>query len=61
MSVTDNTQSQDNEEEKPPVADTEGNVKGCASRGMCHDGSMLLHPVVHLHLSDVAGRNKPKP
>lgn len=56
MSGTDNTQLQDNEEEKLPVVDTEGNVKGCASRGTCHDGSMLLHPVVHLHVSDAAGR-----
>lgn len=34
-----------------PVVDGEGWVTGCATRGECHDGkSMLLHPVVHLHV-----------
>ena len=29
---------------------------GSATRGECHDGSKLLHPVVHLHLFDSEGR-----
>ena len=34
-----------------PVVNGEGRVTGCATRGECHNGmSMLLHPVVHLHI-----------
>jgi len=34
-----------------PVVDEEGNEISTAPRSVCHDGkSMLLHPVVHLHL-----------
>lgn len=34
-----------------PVVDLSGNVIGKATRGQCHDSqSMLLHPVVHLHI-----------
>jgi isopentenyldiphosphate isomerase len=34
-----------------PVVDEEGNIIGRALRSVCHDGkSMLLHPVVHLHV-----------
>lgn len=33
-----------------PVVDTEGRVIGSATRGECHSGSMILHPVVHLHV-----------
>lgn len=40
----------DNNEEMFPVVDEEGNIIGAASRGECHGGSMLLHPVVHLHV-----------
>lgn len=39
-----------------PLVDSEGNVTGRATRGHCHDGSKLLHPVVHLHLFDREGR-----
>ncbi len=39
-----------------PVVDEAGNVIGAASRGECHGGSMLLHPVVHLHVFDTEGR-----
>lgn len=46
----------DNSEEIFPVVDEAGNVTGSATRGECHGGSMLLHPVVHLHLFDRAGR-----
>lgn len=33
-----------------PIVDADGNVVGKATRRECHGGSMLLHPVVHLHL-----------
>lgn len=33
-----------------PLVDTQGNVIGSATRRECHSGSMLLHPVVHLHV-----------
>ncbi|MDE6023529.1 MAG: NUDIX domain-containing protein [Muribaculaceae bacterium] len=46
----------DNSEEKFPVVDENGNVIGCATRGECHGGSKLLHPVVHLHVFDKEGR-----
>ncbi len=40
-----------------PVVDSDGRVTGSATRGECHDGkSMLMHPVVHLHILD-PGRN----
>lgn len=39
-----------------PVVDEEGNTIGKALRSTCHDGkSMLLHPVVHLHLFNSKG------
>ena len=46
----------DNNKEIFPIVDEQGNVVGSATRGECHDGSKLLHPVVHLHLFDSAGR-----
>lgn len=46
----------DNSEEKFPIVDKEGNTIGEATRGECHGGSMLLHPVVHLHVYDPHGR-----
>lgn len=45
----------DNKAELFPIVDAEGNTIGCATRGECHDGSKLLHPVVHLHLLNNAG------
>lgn len=33
-----------------PVIKTDGEVVAKASREYCHGGSMLLHPVVHLHI-----------
>ncbi len=43
-------------EEWFPVVDEEGNSIGKALRSVCHDGkSMLLHPVVHLHLFNTRG------
>ena len=38
---------QDNNKEKFPIVDEEGRVIGAATRGECHSGSKLLHPVVH--------------
>lgn len=39
-----------------PIVDDCGNVVGSAMRGECHDGvSMILHPVVHLHIIDHHG------
>ena len=43
-------------EEWFPVVDEDGNTIGKALRSVCHDGkSMLLHPVVHLHLFNTRG------
>jgi isopentenyldiphosphate isomerase len=43
-------------EEWFPVVDDDGNRIGEALRSVCHDGkSMLLHPVVHLHLFNTRG------
>lgn len=47
---------QDNNQELLPLVDEEGHVIGYATRGECHDGSKLLHPVVHLHVFDSQGR-----
>ena len=46
----------DNNQELLPLVDEEGRVIGSATRGQCHDGSKLLHPVVHLHVFDSEGR-----
>ena len=45
----------DDASELLPIVDEAGNVVGSASRGECHSGSMLLHPVVHLHLFNSKG------
>lgn len=45
----------DNCAELFPVVDADGNTIGCATRGECHDGSKLLHPVVHLHVFNNVG------
>ncbi len=43
-------------EEWFPVVDEDGNTTGKALRSVCHDGkSMLLHPVVHLHIFNSRG------
>lgn len=46
----------DNNNEIFPVVDEMGDTTGSATRGECHNGSKLLHPVVHLHLFDSQGR-----
>ena len=38
-----------------PIVDEHGNVIGSATRRDCHGGSMLLHPVVHLHVMRKGG------
>jgi isopentenyldiphosphate isomerase len=45
----------DNEKEILPIVDEDGQIVGAASRGECHGGSMLLHPVVHLHVFNSKG------
>lgn len=45
----------DNNDELFPVVDEDGNIVGTATRGECHGGSKLLHPVVHLHVFDGKG------
>ena len=46
---------QDNNKEIFPIVDKEGNVTGSATRGECHNGSKLLHPVVHMHVFNSRG------
>lgn len=45
----------DNLDEVFPLVDEEGRVTGKATRGECHSGSKLLHPVVHLHIFNSKG------
>ena len=46
---------EENKNEIFPIVDEVGGVIGQASRGHCHDGSKLLHPVVHLHVFNTKG------
>ena len=48
--------NQDNNEELFPVVDEQGNILSSATRGECHNGSKLLHPVVHLHVFNSQGQ-----
>ena len=45
----------DNQNEQFPIVDENGNILGAISRGKAHDGSKVLHPVVHLHLFNSKG------
>ena len=45
----------DNEKELFPIVDEEGNALGSITRGHAHDGSKVLHPVVHLHVFNSKG------
>lgn len=45
----------DNQKEIFPIVDDEGRVVGSATRGECHSGTKLLHPVVHLHVFNSKG------
>ena len=45
----------DNNQEMFPLVDEQGNITGAATRGECHSGSKLLHPVIHLHVFNSQG------
>lgn len=45
----------DNPNELFPLINEEGTIVGQATRGECHNGSRLLHPVVHLHVFNSCG------
>lgn len=47
--------NKDNNQEMFPLVDEQGNLTGAATRGECHNGSKLLHPVVHLHVFNSQG------
>ncbi|MEN9919675.1 MAG: hypothetical protein RL662_2111 [Bacteroidota bacterium] len=44
------------QEEIFPLVDETGKVIGQAARSRCHDGSKLLHPVIHLHVFNTQGQ-----
>lgn len=56
MEKKQQTMMKDNQQERFPIVDEEGTVIGQATRGECHSGTKLLHPVVHLHVFDTQGR-----
>lgn len=45
----------DNQNEQFPIVDEEGNILGAISRGEAHNGTKVLHPVVHLHVFNSKG------
>lgn len=45
----------DNNQEMFPLVDEQGNITGAATRGECHNGSKLLHLVIHLHVFNSKG------
>lgn len=45
----------DNSEELFPVVEPDGKVVGVIRRVDAHNGSKVLHPVVHLHLFNSRG------
>lgn len=45
----------DNNQEIFPIVDEQGNILSAATREECHNGSKLLHPVVHLHVFNSKG------
>ena len=45
----------DNNEEMFPIVAEDLTIIGAATRGYCHNGSMLLHPVVHMHIFNSNG------
>lgn len=45
----------DNKNELFPVVDETGKVVGRTTRGEAHNGSKILHPVVHLHVFNSKG------
>ena len=53
--ATSQPERQDNGEEVLPLVNDRGLTVGKATRRECHNGSKLLHPVVHLHLFNSRG------
>lgn len=45
----------DNEKEILPLVNEYGDVTGSITRGMAHNGSKYLHPVVHMHVFNSKG------
>ena len=45
----------DNPKELFPIVDEEGRVIGSIKRSQAHDGTKVLHPVVHLHVFNSKG------
>ena len=45
-----NSRWSEEESEQVPLVDETGRVTGCVMRSQVHNGSFLLHPVVHLHV-----------
>lgn len=45
----------DNKKEMLPAVDENGNITGAISRGEAHNGTKILHPVVHLHVFNGKG------
>lgn len=43
------------DEEIFPIVNENGNVIGQSPRSVCHNGSKLLHPVIHLHIFNSKG------
>ena len=50
-----NHKMKDNPNEIFPIVDEDGNILGQVTRGHAHDGSKILHPVVHLHVFNSRG------
>lgn len=45
----------DNQQELFPIVDELGNILGSITRKQAHDGTKILHPVVHLHVFNTNG------
>jgi isopentenyldiphosphate isomerase len=45
----------DNLKEMFPVVDEDGQILGAITRGEAHNGTKILHPVVHLHVFNKQG------
>lgn len=43
------------QEEMLPILNNEGNIIGKAWRSECHNGSHLVHPVIHVHIYNSKG------
>lgn len=53
--INQNTRYMDNSNEIFPTVDADGNVTGKITRGEAHNGSRILHPVVHMHVFNTNG------